>query len=388
MAPDRGWRALSGRTSCTVVGAVAVAAGATLWVSWTSVSLPPDLPAAAERIEADASRAGAAELLPEPYAAYRRQLVEARRAFREEAGRWSVLQDRAQVEQMFTDLERDGRALLLAAHERSAAVRQEAIEHLEATEGRLVRLRTLATALGMYLHPSPLATADLALREARQYLSAAAYERVPGLVETAAAALRRAEDQAQGQIARYVGGPAMTRWRRWRQEAVASSRAGPAVVIAKAERRLFLYRHGHVVAEYPVDLGFNALVDKLYEGDGATPEGRYRIVAKKSGTETRYDRALLLDYPTPGDRRRHHLAVRRGLVSRQARIGGLIEIHGRVPGPSDRTSGCVSLDHQALATLFDLVDPGTPVTIVGAASPRNPVAQHARGWRRDGRDPL
>jgi hypothetical protein len=370
----------------TVGAGVAVAAGVTLLVSWTSASLPPELPAAAERIEQEASRAGAAELLPEQYAAYRRRLVEARRVFREEAGRWSVLQDRARVEQTFTDLERDGQALLLAARQRSAAVRQEAVEHVEATEERLVRLRALATKLGMYLPPSPLAAADLALREARQYLSAAAYERVPGLVEAAAAALRRAEDYAQGQIARYVDGPAMARWRRWMQEAVASSRTGPALVIAKAERRLFLYRHGHVVAEYPVDVGFNALADKLYEGDGATPEGRFRIVAKKSGMETRYYRALLLDYPTPGDRRRHQLAVRRGLVPRQARIGGLIEIHGRGLGPTDRTSGCVSLDHQALGTLFDLVDPGTPVTIVGAASPRNPVAQHARMWRLEGTD--
>ena len=388
MAAGPVWRVLSGWMAGTVGAGVAVAAGATLLVSWTSASLPPDLPAAAERIEADASHAGAAELLPEQYAEYRRRLVEARRVFREEAGRWSVLQDRAHVEQTFTNLERDGRALLLAARQRQAAVQREVIERLHATEGRLVRLRALATGLGMYLHPSPLAAADLALREARQYLSAAAYERVPGLVEAAAAALRRAEDQAEGQIARYVGGPAMTSWRRWMQEAVASSRAGPALVIAKAERRLLLYRHGHVVAEYPVDLGFNAVADKLYEGDGATPEGRFRIVAKKSGMETRYDRALLLDYPTPGDRRRHHLAIRRGLLPRQARIGGLIEIHGRVSGPTDRTSGCVSLDHQALATLFDLVDPGTPVTIVGAASPRNPVAQHARTWRRDGTDPL
>jgi hypothetical protein len=97
---------------------------------------------------------------------------------------------------------------------------------------------------------------------------------------------------------------------------------------------------------------------------------------------------LLLDYPTPGERRRHQLAVRRGLVPPQARIGGLIEIHGRAAGPTDRTSGCVSLDHQALVTLFDLVDTGTQVTIVGAASPRNPVAQHAREWRREGTDSL
>ncbi len=344
-----------------MVGAgVAVAAGATLLACWTSAPLPSDLPAAAERIEEDASRAGAAELLPEQYAAYGRRLVEARRVFRREADRWCVLQGRARVEQAFADLELDGRALLLAARERSAAIRQEAVRHLEATERQLARFRAWQSELGMYLHPSPLSTADLALREARHYLDAGVYERARGRVDVAATSLRTVEGQARSQVLRYSEGPAMTRWRRWIRDAVALSRAGPVLVIAKAERRLFLYRHGHAVADSPVGLGFNALADKLSEGDGATPEGRFRIVAKKSGTETRYDRALVLDYPTADDRRRHAQAVRRGLLPRQARIGGLIEIHGRGPGPADRTSGCVSLDHEALVTPCSTWSTGAP----------------------------
>jgi hypothetical protein len=381
MAGRRRWPALGGRTSGTVAAGVAVAAATALLACWRSAPLPSDLPATAEWLEEAASRAGAAEWLPEPYAAYRRQLVEARRAFRREAGRWCLLQDRARVEQAFADLERGGRALLLATTERRAAIRQEAVGHLEATEQRLARLRAWQSELGMYLHPSPLSKADLALREARRYLDAGAYERARGRVDVAAASLRTAEGQARSQVLRYGDGRAMTRWRRWIREAVALSRARPVLVIAKAERRLFLYRHGHAVADYPVGLGFSALADKLSEGDGATPEGRFRIVAKKSGTQTRYDRALVLDYPTADDRRRHAEAVRRGLLPRQARIGGLIEIHG--PGPTDRTSGCVSLDHEALVTLFDLVDRGTPVTIVGATSPRNPVAQQTRAGRRE-----
>jgi hypothetical protein len=386
MVPRRGWWVLSGWTFGVVGTGVAVAVGATPLGCWISTPLPSDPPAAAERIEADATQAGAAELLPEEYAVYRRRLVEARSMFRREADRWCVLQDRAHVEQAFAGLERDGRALLLAARERRAAARQETADHLEATERRLVRLRSLQTELGMYLRPPPLASADLALREARQYLDAGVYERVRERVDVAAASLRTAEGQARNQVGRYSDGPSVARWRRWIQEAVALSRTGPVIVVAKAERRLFLYRKGHVVGDYPIDLGFNALADKLYEGDGATPEGRFRVVAKKSGSETRYDRALVLDYPTPDDRRRHAQALRHGLVPRRARIGGMIEIHGRVPGPTDRTNGCVSLDRQALVTVFDLVDTGTLVTIVGAASPRNPVAQQIRAWRQGAMD--
>jgi hypothetical protein len=390
MAVARGGAPLSWRT-WGVIGigaALAAGAGATGLACVSGPSLPHDLATAAERIEAEASRAGGDQLLPERYADFDRRLVEARRVLRQEEARWCFLRDRARVEQAFSDLERDGQALVLAARQRREARERAAAEQLAAGERRLTRLRALADGVGMFLPPAPLAATDLALREARHYLEAGSAERVPALLEAARAGLQRMEDHARRQGGRYLDGPAMTRWRRWVQESVALSRAGPVLVVAKAERRLFLYRHGRVVVEYPVDLGYNALAEKLAEGDGATPEGRFRIVTKKSGAGTRYDRALLLDYPTPADRERHALAVRRGLVSPRARVGGLIEIHGQVPGPTDRTSGCVSLAPPALRVVFDLVEPGTPVTIVGAVSTRNPVALHLRAWRQERADVL
>lgn len=382
MAPARGRRALSERT-WGVVGAGAVAAaGAVLLACWSAPPLSSDLAAPAERIELEAERAGAAQFWPERYAAYRDRLVEARAVLRQEAARWCLLRDRSRVAQAFAELERDGEALLAAARQRSAELQREAAGRLVVAERRLGELRALVNDLGMDLPPAPLSAAELALREARQYADAGAYERTRDLVERAWGAFGRAERHAQSQIARYLGGSALARWQRWIRETVALSHAGPAVVIAKAERRLVVYRSGRVVADYPVELGYNALADKLYEGDGATPEGRFRIVAKKSGAETRYYLALLLDYPTPADRRRHRLAVRRGLIPPRAYIGGLIEIHGQVPGPTERTSGCVGLEHRALARVFDLVEVGTPVTIVGAASRENPVAQRGRARRQ------
>jgi hypothetical protein len=373
-----------------IAAGVTAALGATLLACWQSTPMPSDLPMTAERLEQAASGAGAVQVLPERYAAYRRRLVEARSLFQQEAGRWCFLQERARVEQAFADLEGEGRALLLAARERSATLRQEVVGAMESAQRRLARLRALEARLGLYLHQPPLAAADLALREARHYLSAGAHERARGLGDVAVASLRRAEGQAWSQLARYTDGPVVTQWLRWIQQTAEWSRTrrSPAIVVAKAERRLFLYQHGRVVADYPVDLGFNGLADKLYEGDGATPEGRFRVVAKKGATETLFYRALVLDYPTPLDRRRHERAARRGLIPRQARIGGLIEIHGEVPGTSDRTSGCVALENGHLQALFDLLERGTPVTIVGAASARNPVAQRARAWPEAEKDSL
>jgi hypothetical protein len=382
MRRARGWLLLAGAAVVVVGVGAGVASGVARVACWARAPLPRDLPVTAERLDEEASHAGAGHLLAERYAAYRQRLTEARGLFRREANRWCLLQDRDPVVRAFTELEREGQALLQAARSRAVAVRQELGAHLHAAERRLARLRFLQSELGLYIRSTPVAVADVALREARRYLDTGLYERARGRVDSAAASLAKAEGQAWVQVARYTGGPTMQRWQRWLREAAAASRSRPVIVVAKAERRLLVYRHGRVVASHPVDLGYNGLADKLYEGDGATPEGQFRVVAKKSGAQTRYYRALLLDYPTPDHRRRHQVAVRRGLLPRHARIGGLIEIHGR--GPADTTNGCVSMNHPALAALYEMVEVGTPVTIVGAVSAVNPVARQVRAWRSDG----
>ncbi|MCA9453078.1 MAG: L,D-transpeptidase family protein, partial [Nitrospira sp.] len=89
---------------------------------------------------------------------------------------------------------------------------------------------------------------------------------------------------------------------------------GTAVIVLKAPRRLLVYQHGRVVAEYPARVGFSGLADKLYEGDGATPEGQFRVVHKKEGAGTIYYKALLLDYPTRAHQQRFNEAQANGLV--------------------------------------------------------------------------
>jgi len=145
-----------------------------------------------------------------------------------------------------------------------------------------------------------------------------------------------------------------------------SRRDGVAVVVVdKAARRVHVYRHGRQVEVFEAELGTAGLAPKRHEGDSATPEGRYRVTRVKTGTATRYYKALLLDYPNGADRRRFELERAAGAIAPGVGIGGLIEIRGHGGRGRDWTEGCVALRDGDMDRLLELVGVGTPVTIVG-----------------------
>jgi murein L,D-transpeptidase YafK len=111
-------------------------------------------------------------------------------------------------------------------------------------------------------------------------------------------------------------------------------------------------------------MGFNWIADKSRADDGATPEGRYRVV--KANKLSLYHKALLLDYPNATDRAEFAMARRRGEMPLTAGIGGLIEIHGEGGRGRDWTRGCVAVTNADMDELFARVPIGTPVTIVGS----------------------
>jgi L,D-peptidoglycan transpeptidase YkuD (ErfK/YbiS/YcfS/YnhG family) len=156
-------------------------------------------------------------------------------------------------------------------------------------------------------------------------------------------------------------------WRTWAEQTIEESRrtGESALLIDKLRRRVFLYRAGRVTASYPAELGANGLVRKEHSGDRATPEGRYHIVMVKRAPQTKFNKALLINYPNDEDRRRFALGRRRGTISRGAGIGNLIEIHGDGGEGHDWTDGCVALSNEDMDRLFGHVRVGTPVTIVG-----------------------
>ena len=105
-----------------------------------------------------------------------------------------------------------------------------------------------------------------------------------------------------------------------------------------------------------------------------TPEGRYKIVKKNA--QSRYYKALLIDYPNESDKRRFALAKKKGLIPAGAAIGGLIEIHGG--GKDSLTNGCVGVENSVMDRLFPEVSVGTVVTIIGSLESANKLLSDLR----------
>ena len=134
------------------------------------------------------------------------------------------------------------------------------------------------------------------------------------------------------------------------------------VLVIKHERRLVLLRRGRPLRAYTIALGRNPRGHKTMEGDGRTPEGRYRLDWRNA--ESRFHRSLHISYPSAADRRQ----ARRRNVS----PGGAIMIHGLPPRLAaigadhakwDWTEGCIALTNAEINEVWRLVDDGTVIEI-------------------------
>ena len=262
-------------------------------------------------------------------------------------------------------------ALALAISRRETAERT-AEERLELAGAAVDRSVDLAATIHLGAARSLLlGQARLALAEARVYHREGDYGSATLRADRAGELARRVLDHAAAVASRYADEAVLETWRRWKQETIAWSRRArrPAIVVSKEEHRVTLYVNGEPVKVYRADMGFNWVADKQSAGDGATPEGRYRIVARKSRSATLYYKALLLDYPNDEDRQAFARARQAGELPAGAGIGGLIEIHGEGGRGLDWTRGCVAVANADMDDLFTHVEVGTPVTIVGSDAP-------------------
>ena len=134
------------------------------------------------------------------------------------------------------------------------------------------------------------------------------------------------------------------------------------VVVRKAERRLTLYRGETELVSYDIALGREPNT-KEREGDGRTPEGRYRIDWRNP--QSRYHLSLHISYPEAADRAR---AAERGEDP-----GGMIMVHGLPNGLGalgaagllrDWTEGCIAVTNEAIRDIWRRVADGTPIEIL------------------------
>ena len=269
----------------------------------------------------------------------------------------------------FGAAESSARAATAIAHERRTRASAAATSQIEAAHTLVSASEALASRLRVGKERRGLlAAARLAVEEARVYQRAGDFRNATVRALRAKELTAQVRDHAATVVARYADAETVARWRRWKEETIAwSKREGrAAIVVFKEAHLLTLYVRGEPAGTYAIDLGFNWTADKLHEGDGATPEGRYRVVARMGKMASIYYKALLLDYPNADDRAEFKRARRNGDVPVTTRIGGLIEIHGGGGRSQDWTSGCVAVANGDMDTLFDRVGVGTPVTIVGS----------------------
>lgn len=217
-------------------------------------------------------------------------------------------------------------------------------------------LRSQYRQLSIRLGEIQRAIADGAPQEAGRLLGLALQER-----HSLHFALRRTAKE-------YRKADSLAKWRAWTNSALEGlGEEDHALIVAKYQRKIYLADRKSVLEEYPVELGRRGLAAKRFEGDTATPEGRYRVVQKRDVGETEYYRALLLDYPNDEDAVRFERLKSEGVIPFDARIGDLIEIHGHGGKGRDWTDGCVAMENDHLDALWNSVEVGTVVAIVGYA---------------------
>lgn len=142
----------------------------------------------------------------------------------------------------------------------------------------------------------------------------------------------------------------------------------PYIVIDKSDYELQIFDDEGWYATYPVVFGSKDLNDKMVEGDRRTPEGSFVIVSKRP--HEKWDKMLLLNYPTPADIEKFNERKSRGQIPANARIGGGIGIHGTWPRDEmvvdqyqNWTNGCISMKRDQVDEIYSFIPVGTKVTI-------------------------
>jgi lipoprotein-anchoring transpeptidase ErfK/SrfK len=240
---------------------------------------------------------------------------------------------------------------------------------------RLLNARVSDIGSRVVLGEHPVET-ELLVRQARLLLEQGQFAQAVQASDQAGKILLTQTALLTNELGRYADDELIAAWKEAAQRTIEWSRThrAQAIVISKADRVLTLYKNGRKVLTYPIRLGSRGIRAKQHYGDGATPEGEYRIHRKRGSGQTAYFRALILDYPNADDRRRFEEAQKAGLIPRSQPMPGLIQLHGTAQGITDQPFGSILLDNAHIAKLFDQVSIGTPVMIVGALESHNSVS--------------
>lgn len=142
-----------------------------------------------------------------------------------------------------------------------------------------------------------------------------------------------------------------------------------SILIDKSDFTLSVLVESTVLKKYSVVFGTNPIVDKVMEGDRATPEGHFLV--RDFYPHKSWSKFIWIDYPTKDSWRKHNKAKAENRIPNEAAIGGEIGIHGVPDGKSnlitDKTNwtwGCISLTNTDVEELYDIVYKNMEIEIV------------------------
>ncbi len=341
-------------------------------------AVPQDAIEAVENIDRDLMQLRAAEFSPNDYAQFAHQwmALKSRVQADEDLIRWPW--EPNDLEIALRRLQEEGAHTVTRLTKERETLRHSAESKIAQVEdrSRIMTLQVSGIDSRLVLGQKPVET-DLLMKQAHAFYEQGQYDRSLDAADRALQNLATQTVLLNHELGRYANRDQIVGWQQMAKDTITWSRIHrtSAIVVSKADRVLTLYRNGQKIVSYPVRLGFNGIREKRYQGDGATPEGRYRVSSKRGQGQTQFYRALVLDYPNEEDRRRYRLERKTGQIPASRAIGGQIEIHGVENELMAQTLGCVMLDNSQMVLLFDRVEKGTPVTIVGALHEQNSIAQ-------------
>jgi hypothetical protein len=354
-----------------VVASLGVIAGATvigLAIAMFTADRPPVLSYEQARLAVGrAKEAQADRYVPGLLRAAESSLEDAKLAWQFENLKWSPRRDFSKTERITLDTVRRAEF----AERRAVAVRDSLKDFAGLS---LKRLSSELQAFQSYYDDVPISKSlrqSAVKSEVLLKSGTTAFERGDYITATERAKdARKLIDHAASQSEQFISDymSQLSQWRRMAEQTIAwSARNGAvAIIVDKMDRTCKVYRSGSFSQQFSIELGANWIGDKRHRGDKATPEGQYHVRRKKGPGQTRYYKALEIDYPNEADMKRFREAKKRGQLSASATIGGIIEIHGEGGRGENWTEGCVALKNADMDRLFQAAGVGTPVTIVGA----------------------
>ena len=333
--------------------------------------VPPEL-SQAQRLDEELRGIGVSFYAPQDLNRFERELKSAKDRIVAERAKFGWMRDYRPAAADLRKVLEEGDGLRL----RIVSLKTSKTESFRARADALTeRVAEIKRMTGYFNESAPvrmnLSQAEIKLAEADLLLKKEEYDAGSKDLAEGEFHLRAAEQAIADVLIRYRDRNEIAKWRTWAQETIEESRQRGTVVflVSKIERKLTVYKAGAAIGSFDIGLGRYGLSDKLYAGDEATPEGKYRVIQKFPAGD--FYKALLINYPNDDDRKAFAEARRKGLIPGQAGIGGAIEIHGG--GKDSLTKGCVGLENKDMDRVYDYAREGTAVTIVGVVSIENTI---------------